>query len=114
MISVLCFICSDGVSPSTFSNVGEIKFFQRDPSTNPGVPVYDVLVEIIFSTTSPVCVFERSNPSKPFVEPGDVVQGKLGDCYLLGALSVISTNQQLLFDIFPDIPDDLRDDELGF
>jgi hypothetical protein len=31
---------------------------------------------------------------------GDVVQGKLGDCWFLGALSVMGTNQALLDDCF--------------
>eukprot|EP01119_Soliformovum_irregulare_P001002 TRINITY_DN1074_c0_g1_i3.p1 TRINITY_DN1074_c0_g1~~TRINITY_DN1074_c0_g1_i3.p1 ORF type:complete len:597 (+),score=144.14 TRINITY_DN1074_c0_g1_i3:93-1883(+) len=30
------------------------------------------------------------------VEPGDVIQGVLGDCWLLGALSTVATDQQLL------------------
>ena len=34
-------------------------------------------------------------------------QGILGDCYYLGALSVVSTHQDMLFNIFPDIEQDL-------
>ena len=48
-----------------------------------------------------------------YIAPGDVRQGGLGDCYFLGALSTLSTDEGLLFDIFPDIPDDLRVEALG-
>jgi hypothetical protein len=36
-----------------------------------------------------------------------IFQGILGDCYYLGALSVVSTHQTMLFDLFPDIDADL-------
>jgi calpain len=101
----------EGVKPSAFVGIDQIRFFPRAEQQN-GFTVYDISVETRFSLGQ-MTVFERSNPNRPFVEPGDVVQGKLGDCYLLGALSVISTNQQLLFDIFPDIPDSLRVEALG-
>ena len=52
-------------------------------------------------------LFERDVPDKPFVEPGDVRQGCLGDCYVLGALSSMAVNQQLLLDVFPDLPPEL-------
>ena len=35
-------------------------------------------------------------------EPGDVVQGQLGDCYLLGALAALSTDESLLRKVFFD------------
>ena len=50
-------------------------------------------------------------PGKPFVEPGDVRQGCLGDCYVLGALSSMAVNQQLLLDVFPDLPPELTVDD---
>lgn len=34
------------------------------------------------------------------VEPGDVIQGSLGDCYFLGALSVVATRKDLLMPLF--------------
>ena len=35
-------------------------------------------------------------------EPGDVVQGQLGDCYLLGALAALSTQEHLIKKVFFD------------
>lgn len=34
------------------------------------------------------------------VESGDVIQGALGDCYFLGALSVVATRHDLLVPLF--------------
>jgi hypothetical protein len=34
------------------------------------------------------------------VEPGDVIQGSLGNCWFLGPLSVIATNSDLLMNLF--------------
>jgi len=34
------------------------------------------------------------------VESGDVIQGSLGDCWLLGSMSVIATRNDLLFPLF--------------
>jgi hypothetical protein len=34
------------------------------------------------------------------VESGDVIQGALGDCYFLGALSVVATREDLLQPLF--------------
>jgi hypothetical protein len=34
------------------------------------------------------------------VESGDVIQGALGDCYFLGALSVVATRKDLLLPLF--------------
>ena len=33
-------------------------------------------------------------------EEGDVIQGELGDCWMLGALSVVATRDDLLFPLF--------------
>ena len=40
------------------------------------------------------------------VERGDVRQGKLGDCYLLGAISMLAENPLHLMHVFPDVPED--------
>jgi hypothetical protein len=49
-----------------------------------------------------VCLFDRG------ADAGDVRQGQCGDCYFLGALSVVATDAQRLYDIFPDIDPSLR------
>jgi hypothetical protein len=70
------------------------------------VPVVHLLLPCVFEPEH-TYLFSRENPQKPLVEPGDVHQGALGDCYFLGALSVMSTHLDLLFDLFPDLPPDL-------
>ena len=97
------------VSPLEFSRLGEVKF---NVAGKPGyVPQIRVTAELIFQTTP--ALFEKSEDEENFIAPGDVRQGGLGSCYFLGALSVLSTDEGRLFDIFPDIPDELRVEELG-
>jgi hypothetical protein len=46
-------------------------------------------------------------PESALVEPGDINQGELGDCFLLCALSILSIHPTLLFDMFPLVPAEL-------
>ena len=41
------------------------------------------------------------------MESGDVIQGALGDCYFLGALSVIATRRDLLMPLFVSVHPEL-------
>ena len=52
-------------------------------------------------------MFEREVGDASVVEPGDINQGALGDCYFLCALSILSTHERLLFDALPDIPGEI-------
>tara|TARA_B110000208_G_scaffold172678_1_gene215880 strand:+ start:37 stop:1398 length:1362 start_codon:yes stop_codon:yes gene_type:complete len=80
----------------------------------PGVPregyvifgTFKVAVELHFG--QPIHMFERGSGDDAFVEPGDIQQGALGNCYYLCALSILSTHERLLFDALPDVPASLR------
>ena len=95
--------------PVKFKSIGKthVKF-------NPGEPKegyiifgrFEVAVELHFGQD--VHMFEREEGDVSAVEPGDINQGALGDCYYLCALSILSTHERLLFDALPDIPDNLR------
>ena len=56
---------------------------------------------------APESALESAGRLAPLVEPGDINQGELGDCFLLCALSILSTHPTLLFDMFPRIPAEL-------
>jgi hypothetical protein len=93
-------------APCHFKKFGQILSWE-EKATGPGVlPFVRVVVPLDFSPHR-IQLFERDSPSRPLVAPGDVRQGILGDCYYLGALSVVSTHPTMLFDLFPDIDEDL-------
>ena len=45
-------------------------------------------------------LFKASAPGQSAASAGDVVQGALGDCWFLGALSVLATNELQLTKVF--------------
>lgn len=92
-----------------FKSIGKthVQFIPSAPK--PGYIVFGrftVAVELHFGQD--VHMFEREVGDASVVEPGDINQGALGDCYYLCALSILSTHERLLFDALPDIPADLR------
>eukprot|EP00949_MAST-11_sp_MAST-11-sp1_P004148 g4148.t1 len=93
-------------APSPFRSCGDESFAIREVKDPKYVPNIHVYVKIIFKPEH-FHLFERSKPGRPLVAPGDVRQGELGDCYFLGALSVMSAHEGLLFDLFPDLTPDL-------
>ena len=95
--------------PVNYKSIGRthVQFIPSPPK--PGYIVFGrftVAVELRFGQD--VHMFEREEGDASVVEPGDINQGALGDCYYLCALSILSTHERLLFDALPDIPDDLR------
>ena len=52
-----------------------------------------------------IALFQRGEDGT-FVDPADVEQGELGDCYLLGALSTLGIREERILDVFPDLPQD--------
>jgi len=65
-----------------------------------------IVAEVIFGPKLGTKLFAKDLDAKPgdnrLIKPGDVQQGNIGDCYFLGALSVLSLNEELLLNIFPD------------
>mmetsp|Transcript_33231 Transcript_33231/g.43790 ORF Transcript_33231/g.43790 Transcript_33231/m.43790 type:complete len:910 (-) Transcript_33231:391-3120(-) len=93
------------LSPLVLVSFGEVKY---EYISQPGyVPTISVIMECQFKPDSKIAFFQRGTPDEPFVKPGDVAQGALGDCYYLGALSVLSVHEDLLFDCFPDLDENL-------
>ena len=93
-------------APTTFEEFGHVVSWEEQPSDVGVLPFVRAIVPLEFRPHR-IQLFERDSPTRPLVAPGDVRQGILGDCYYLGALSVVSTHQDMLFNIFPDIEQDL-------
>ena len=93
-------------APAEFSSFGEALVWKEKSETEGIVPFIRLLLPVHFAPRH-IQLFERESPSRPLVAPGDVRQGILGDCYFLGALSVVASHQDLLFSIFPDLSSDL-------
>jgi hypothetical protein len=71
-------------------------------ATKPGyVSTVHCLCRVRFAAPR-VALFQRGEGGD-FVDPGDVNQGALGDCYFLGALSALGTHEQRVLDVFPDL-----------
>lgn len=90
-----------------YKSCGEMRVerSQTAPATNPD-SIMKVWVALKFGRD--VHMFEREAGTSG-VEPGDIVQGRIGNCYYLCALSILSTHEHLLYDILPDIPKDLHE-----
>ena len=92
-----------GMEPAVRSSFGKTRVSYE---SKPGyVPMIRLYIEINYHAR--ISLFERETEDGNFCEPGDVVQGSLGDCYFLGALATASTHEDILFDMFPDLPSDL-------
>jgi len=89
------------LSPLVLKEFGDPKF--EYVAQEGYVPTLAVTLPCGCGPPDAVHFFQRGTPDQPFVAPGDVAQGALGDCYFLGALSVLSANEELLFDAFPDL-----------
>ena len=59
-----------------------------------------MLVSVRLATLAHLCP-RVSPPARP-----SCVQGELGDCYLLGALSTLGIREERILDVFPDLPQD--------
>ena len=94
------------VAPTTFREFGKVVAWEEKPRDEGVLPFVRIILGLEFAPAR-IQLFERASPSRPLVAPGDVRQGILGDCYFLGALSVTSMHQKMLFELFPDITEDL-------
>lgn len=72
-----------------------------------------VLVPVYFHAQG-TCLFDRSRESKAAsrisgvgISPGDMRVGRLADAFVFGALSILSTSQLALSQVFPELSDDL-------
>ena len=92
--------------PCHFKNYGKVLLWEEPAKNETVLPFVRCIIPLNFAPLR-IQLFERDSPTRPLVAPGDVRQGILGDCYYLGALSVVSTHPTMLFDLFPDIADDL-------
>jgi calpain len=99
--------------PLAFAGVGEGSGYRVDASEAGLVSRVSVLVPIQFEAQG-TCLFDRSRESKASsvtsgvgVEPGEMRVGRLADAYVFGALSILSTSQTALAQVFPLLSDDL-------
>ena len=94
--------------PVKFSHIGVRSFGEIDTSIALGQPRITVFLELVFEQTCHMFEpAEFGDESAALVEPADINQGELGDCFLLCALSILSTHERLLFDALPDVPKSL-------
>jgi hypothetical protein len=102
----------DIAAPAEFREFGSALVWKEEPQDAGVVPFVRLVLTLKFAPRR-IQLFERDSPSRPLVAPGDVRQGILGDCYFLGALSVVASHTDMLFDVFPDLtPDLVRDDQV--
>tara|TARA_B110000208_G_scaffold116850_1_gene143144 strand:+ start:3205 stop:4359 length:1155 start_codon:yes stop_codon:yes gene_type:complete len=93
-----------------FARVGSaaVRFFRFEKL---GTPRVAVCLELVYEM--PLKMFDRPEPDEhgvvaALVEPSDINQGLLGDCYYLCGLSILAAHPRLLFDVLPDVPPDLK------
>ncbi|CAI5737069.1 unnamed protein product [Peronospora destructor] len=84
-----------------------------DGSESRMVSRVSVLVPVYFHAQG-TCLFDRSRESKAAsrisgvgISPGEMRVGRLADAYVFGALSILSTSQLALSQMFPELSDDL-------
>lgn len=98
--------------PLAFAGVGEGSGYRVDGSEAGVVSRVSVLVPINFEAQG-TCLFDRSRESANGsisgvgIAPGEMHVGRLADAYLFGALSILSTSQTSLAQVFPLLSDDL-------
>jgi calpain len=59
-----------------------------------------------------IAMFNRGSDGC-FIDPSDVNQGALGDCYFLGALSTLGMHEDLILEVFPDLDPDLAQPDVN-
>ncbi|ETN06475.1 hypothetical protein PPTG_12597 [Phytophthora nicotianae INRA-310] len=103
----------DHYKPLAFASVGEGSGYRVDGSESGVVSRVSVLVPVYFRAQG-TCLFDRSRESKAAsrisgvgISPGDMRVGRLADAYVFGALSILSTSQLALSQVFPELSDDL-------
>ncbi|KAH7482145.1 Calpain-9 [Phytophthora ramorum] len=103
----------DHYKPLAFASVGEGSGYRVDGSEAGVVSRVSVLVPVYFHAQG-TCLFDRSRESKAAsrisgvgIGPGDMRVGRLADAYVFGALSILSTSQLALSQVFPELSDDL-------
>ncbi|CEG35780.1 calpain-like protein [Plasmopara halstedii] len=103
----------DHYKPLAFSSVGEGSGYRVDGTESGIVSRVSVLVPVYFHAQG-TCLFDRSRESKAAsrisgvgISPGDMRVGRLADAYVFGALSILSTSQLALSQVFPQLSDDM-------
>ncbi|CAI5734449.1 unnamed protein product [Peronospora farinosa] len=103
----------DHYKPLAFASVGEGSGYRVDGSESGMVSRVSVLVPVYFHAQG-TCLFDRSRESKAAsrisgvgISPGEMRVGRLADAYVFGALSIVSTSQLALSQMFPELSDDL-------
>lgn len=99
--------------PLEYTHVGEGSGYRIESEDSMSYSKVSVLVPIYFQAQG-TCVFDRSlengstgRVSGVGIQPGAIRQGRLGDAYIFGALSILSTSSSALAQVFPDLDDDL-------
>ena len=93
--------------PLEFCGVGKPKAFRVPPISESHAPKVVVIVPILFQANR-VRLFQRNADESNIQRVGDVRQGRLSNCYFMGALATLATCQEKVVELFPEIPMDLR------
>lgn len=92
----------DSLAPLRFASVVDEKTYVVARVAEPGyIPILHIQVTVQFSAMGGAPRLFDVGTDSNLASANDVYQGELGDCYLLGALSVLGCNADQIMTLFP-------------